>query len=71
MAVPKRKTSPSRRNQRRAHDALKGINITFDKDSGEAKLSHHICAGGFYNGKLVKAKKVKNQASEGPEAPAA
>ena len=42
MAVPKRKVSPSRRNMRRAHDAL-GVNAyTEDKDTGELRRSHHI-----------------------------
>ena len=35
MAVPKRKTSPSRRNMRRAHHALAATNVIEDKDSGE------------------------------------
>ena len=35
MAVPKRKTSPSRRGMRRAHDALTAPTVVEDKDSGE------------------------------------
>ena len=38
MAVPKKKTSKSRRNQRRSHDALARINVIIDKDTGEDKL---------------------------------
>ena len=34
MAVPKRKTSYSKRNMRRSHNAIKDINIIIDKDSG-------------------------------------
>ena len=37
MAVPKRKTSPSRRNMRRAHDALSVPSVIEDKDSGEMR----------------------------------
>lgn len=60
MAVPKKKTSTSRRNQRRAHDSLNPINISFDKDTGEAKLPHHISLkDGMYNGKQVLIKKEK------------
>ena len=35
MAVPKRKTSVSKRNMRRSHHSLNNINIVFDKNSGE------------------------------------
>jgi large subunit ribosomal protein L32 len=65
MAVPKRKTSPSRRGQRRAHDFLKKANIAFDKTTGEAKLSHHISlSDGYYNGKKVYEPKSKLVAPE-------
>ena len=42
MAVPKRKVSPSRRNMRRAHDALTSNVYVEDKDTGELKRPHHI-----------------------------
>ena len=32
MAVPKRKTSVSKRNMRRSHDSLANLNIIIDKD---------------------------------------
>lgn len=54
MAVPKRKTSKSKRDQRRAHDYLKPVNIIEDKKSGEYRLSHHMCKKeGTYNGKQI------------------
>ena len=54
MAVPKRKTSKSRRNKRRSHHRLSNLNIITDKKSGEYKLSHHIdLKTGFYNGKKI------------------
>ena len=54
MAVPKRKTSVSRRKLRRSHHRLRRINIIEDKKSGEYKLSHHIdLKSGFYNGKKI------------------
>ena len=54
MAVPKRKTSKSRRNQRRSHHRVEKVNIIEDKKSGEYKLSHHIdLKTGFYNGKKI------------------
>ena len=54
MAVPKRKTSVSRRNKRRSHHKVESANITEDKKSGEYKLSHHIdMKSGYYNGKKI------------------
>ena len=42
MAVPKRKTSPSRRGMRRSADALKRPSYTEDKASGELRRPHHL-----------------------------
>ena len=54
MAVPKRKTSKSRRNKRRSHHRVSSININEDKKSGEFRLSHHIdLKTGIYNGKQI------------------
>ncbi len=66
MAVPKKKTSKSRRNMRRAHDALKPINVVIDSKTGEYKLPHHISLeDGYYNGKnVVTPKHMKTAASD-------
>ena len=54
MAVPKRKTSKSRRNKRRSHHRINSTNIVEDKKSGEYRLSHHVdLKSGFYNGKKI------------------
>ena len=54
MAVPKRKTSKSRRDKRRSHHKIKSVNILEDKKSGEYRLSHHIdLKTGLYNGKRI------------------
>ena len=54
MAVPKRKTSKSRRNKRRSHHKISSLNIIEDKKSGEFRLSHHIdLKTGLYNGKQI------------------
>ena len=54
MAVPKRKTSKSRRDKRRSHHKIKSVNIIEDKKSGEFRLSHHIdLKRGIYNGKQI------------------
>lgn len=59
MAVPKRKTSPSKRGMRRSHDTLKAINVIENQTSGEYQLSHHMTEDGYYNGKQVLVKKKK------------
>ena len=60
MAVPKRKTSKSKRNMRRSHNSLKKINIILDKDSGEPRLSHKIdLSTGMYKGREILKKKSK------------
>jgi len=54
MAVPKRKTSKSRRNKRRSHHRISSENIIVDKKSGEFRLSHHVDLKiGLYNGKQI------------------
>ena len=54
MAVPKRKTSISKKRMRRSHHKLSSQNIVEDKKSGEYRLSHHIdLKSGFYKGKKI------------------
>ena len=54
MAVPKRKTSKSRRDKRRSHHKIASANIAEDKKSGEYRLSHHIdLKTGQYNGRQI------------------
>ena len=58
MAVPKRKTSKSKRDMRRSHDTLKSINIIEDKESGEPRVSHRLdLSTGIYNGRQIIKKK--------------
>tara|TARA_B100000989_G_scaffold23340_1_gene15214 strand:- start:1971 stop:2162 length:192 start_codon:yes stop_codon:yes gene_type:complete len=60
MAVPKRKTSTSKRNMRRSHHSLSEINILIDKDSGEPRLSHQIDKStGMYKGRQILKSKSK------------
>ena len=62
MAVPKRKTSNSKKNMRRSHNALKNLNVIIDKESGEPRLSHKIDKStGMYKGRVVLKK--NNQSS--------
>ncbi|MEL6170776.1 MAG: 50S ribosomal protein L32 [Pseudomonadota bacterium] len=49
MAVQQNKVSKSRRNNRRAHDALRAVNANECPNCGELKLPHHVCgACGYY-----------------------
>ena len=61
MAVPKRKTSKSKRNMRRSHDSIILKNIIEDKESGEPRISHRIdLSTGIYNGRhVLKNKETK------------
>ena len=70
MAVPKKKVSKARRNSRRSHHALSGIQIAFDATTGEPKLPHHISVDGHYNGKKVISDKVVATEEEKVEATA-
>jgi large subunit ribosomal protein L32 len=54
MAVPKRKTSPSKRGMRRSADAIKAPTYVEDKSSGELRRPHHIdLKTGMYRGRQV------------------
>ena len=54
MAVPKKKTSKSKRNMRRAHDGITATNWSEDKDTGEAVRRHHVDPKtGMYRGRQV------------------
>lgn len=56
MAVPKKKTSKSKRDMRRSHDALNKPGISVCPQCKEPKLPHRACAGcGTYKGKEVLA----------------
>ena len=55
MAVPKRKTSPMKRDQRRAqHDKVSAPNLSACANCGDATLPHRACtACGFYKGRHI------------------
>lgn len=58
MAVPKKKTSKSRRGMRRAHQALDRVNVVEDTTTGEIKRPHHVSPDGYYKGRQVTTDKV-------------
>ena len=57
MAVPKRKTSQSRRNMRRAHDGLAASAMSECPNCGDIMRPHHACPHcGYYKGREVVTK---------------
>jgi large subunit ribosomal protein L32 len=62
MAVPQRRRSRSRRDMRRAHDALTGPTISIDSTTGETHRRHHIGPNGYYRGRQII--KPKEEAEE-------
>ena len=65
MAVPKKKTSKSRRNMRRSHLALTLPKVGIDKDTGSYKLSHHLSEDNFYAGKKIIEEPVVAEEAQG------
>ena len=54
MATPKKKTSKSKRDMRRSHDALGASSYTECPKCGELVRPHHVCeACGTYNKKEI------------------
>lgn len=61
MAVPKKKTSKSKRNTRRSHHKLNAINVVVDTITGEYRLPHHMSKlDGTYNDMPVITRKPSN-----------
>ena len=61
MAVPKKKTSKSKRNMRRSHDALTPLNIVSCPQCKNPRLPHSVCEScGFYNGSYVDARLLQS-----------
>jgi len=61
VAVPKRRTTPSKRDMRRAnHDKVTPVQLIACANCGEAALPHRACgACGHYKGR--KAKQTKSE----------
>ena len=59
MAVPKKRTSQARRNQRRAHDAIKRLGLVACPNCGEPHMPHRVCPNcGYYKGRTAVAVEV-------------
>lgn len=54
MAVPKRRTSKSKKLKRRTHKKLSMPNLSECSNCGEMRKNHHVCSAcGHYDGKEV------------------
>ncbi len=54
MNVPKRRTSKSKKNKRRSHQALSRPGHSVCPQCGEPKAPHRVCGGcGSYRGRQV------------------
>lgn len=57
MAVQQNRKTRSKRDMRRAHDALGEPTLAEDSVTGELHRRHHVTADGFYRGrKVIKSK---------------
>ena len=56
MAVQKNRKTRSKRDMRRAHDALTAATLSVDHTTGETHLRHHVTPDGYYRGRQVIAK---------------
>ena len=64
MAVQQDRKSRSKRGHRRSHDALSAPALSIDPTSGETHLRHHVTADGYYRGRKVITKAVKEASDE-------
>lgn len=59
MAVQKNRKTPSKRDMRRAHDALGYATLSTDPQSGERHRRHHVSKDGFYRGRQAIVKPAR------------
>lgn len=53
MAVQQNRKSRSKRDMRRAHDALKPATLSTDPTTGEVHRRHHVTPDGYYRGRKI------------------
>jgi large subunit ribosomal protein L32 len=58
MAVQQNRKTASKRDMRRAHDALGNPTLSTDSLTGEIHRRHHITKDGYYRGRQVIPSKV-------------
>lgn len=64
MAVQKSRKTPSKRGMRRSHDALTAPTLSVDRVSGELHVRHHVTPNGFYRGRKVIDKPVRDESED-------
>ncbi len=60
MPVQKSRKTPSKRGMHRSHSALAQPAVSTDGQTGETHLRHRITPDGFYRGRRVIEKAVKD-----------
>lgn len=60
MAVPKKRTTRSKRDMRRKNEKKENISLSTDTSTGEIHLRHHLTKEGYYKGKLILKNKKKS-----------
>lgn len=53
MAVQQNRKTRSKRDMRRAHDALCSPTLSTDATTGETHLRHHVSPDGYYRGRRI------------------
>jgi large subunit ribosomal protein L32 len=61
MAVPKKRTTRSKRNMRRSNTRVENISLSTDISTGEVHLRHHVTNEGYYKGKKIIQNKSKKE----------
>lgn len=64
MAVQQNRKSRSKRDMRRSHDALTGVTLSIDKETGETHRRHHMTADGYYRGRQILSKAEEVETTE-------
>lgn len=67
MAVPKKKTSPTKRGMRRAgqHHRLAPKTVLYDPGTGDYVLPHRISPSGTYRGERYFARRERRKKKDG------
>lgn len=67
MAVPKKRTTRSKRNMRRNNTNSENISLSTDISTGEMHLRHHVTKEGYYKGQLILKNKKQDKKSKEEE----
>jgi large subunit ribosomal protein L32 len=59
MAVQQNRKTASKRDMRRAHDALTPPTLSIEPTTGEVHRRHHLSPDGYYRGRQVLTPKEK------------